>query len=92
MTVVWLGQSVRPLAVKLVFISNWFFGAHNLWKDTLLSLDTGSRALGLPHLDMPDFVDSPWEALHFLRSGWGGIGEVVGAGGGEMGNCSWYVK
>lgn len=45
----------------------------SLWRDTLLSRDTGL----LPQLDMPDFVDSPREALLFLRSGLGFGGEMV---------------
>ena len=51
---------------------NWLFGAHSLWGDTLLSLDTGERGLILPQLSIPDFIDSPTEALPLLRSESGG--------------------
>ena len=43
--------------------------------DALLGLDAGERGLVLPQLK--GFVDSPWEALPFLR-----LGDVEGAGGG----------
>ena len=44
----------------------------------MLKLSTVGKVLVLPQLDMPDFVDLPWEALAFLRSEWsfGGTGEV----------------
>lgn len=48
---------------------NWLFVAHFLWRDTLLSLDTVGRDLILPQSDVPDFVDSQWEALPSLRRG-----------------------
>ena len=35
----------------------------------MLSLDIEGRALVLLQSDVPDFVDSPWEALPSLRSG-----------------------
>lgn len=41
------------------------------------------------------FVDSPWEALTFLRTGWGpGLGEVMKEleQGREGELCSWYIK
>lgn len=54
----------------------WLFGAHSFWWDALLNLDAGGSGLVLPQLDMPDFVDSSWEAI--LRSEWGmGGGRVV---------------
>ena len=37
----------------------------------MLNLDIGGRVLVLPQRDMPDFVDSPWKASPFLRSGLG---------------------
>lgn len=44
----------------------------------------GRRDLVLPHLNVPGFVDSPWETLLFRRSGWGQVGgRCTGAGGGE---------
>ena len=68
-TVVRLGQSVEPLAVGPGFNpSAWTGGAHSLWRDTLLNLDIGERVL--PQSEVSDFVDSLWEALPFLRSGW----------------------
>ena len=52
---------------------NWLSGAHFLWRDTLLSLDTGG--LGLPQLGMPDIVDSLMEAFPTVRTELGnGIG------------------
>ena len=36
----------------------------------LFSFDVGGRSFVLLHLNVPDFVDSPWEALPFGRSGW----------------------
>lgn len=36
-----------------------------------LSLDAGVRGLVLYQLDVPDFIDSPREALPFLGSRWG---------------------
>lgn len=38
----------------------------------MLSLDPGGRSLVLPQLNVLCFVDSPWEALPFRRSGLGG--------------------
>ena len=40
----------------------------------MLSLNAGGRDVVLPQLNVPGFVDSPWETLPFLRSGWGWIG------------------
>ena len=51
---------------------NWLFGAHSLWRDTLLSIGTGEEDLG----DLGDFVDSPWEAVPSLKSE--GKGRSVG--------------
>lgn len=46
---------------------NWLFGAHFLYRDTLLSLDTGRRAWTMPQCsDGADFIDSPWEAIPSL--------------------------
>lgn len=60
------------------------------------SLDAGGRNLFLPQLAMPGFVDAPWEALPFPRSGWrdGGRGrkEVRGRKGRRGGRRNWYVK
>lgn len=44
------------------------------------------RVLVLPQLNVSVFVDSLWEALPFLRSGWGWIGweGEVGGEGAEM--------
>lgn len=72
---------------------NWLFGSHPLWWDTLLILDTAGRGLVLPQLGLPDFVDSPREVLHPLRSGWGwSQGEVAGQERGERGTWGWYIK
>lgn len=38
-------------------------------------LDAVGRGLLLPQLIVPGFVDSPWEALLFLGSGWQVDGE-----------------
>ena len=46
---------------------NWLFGVHSFWRDTLLGLDI----VVLPQSDLPDFIDSSWEASASLRSGWG---------------------
>ena len=86
-TVVWLGQT-ESLAVRPGFIPTalyWIFGAHFLWRDTLLSLDIVGRALVLPQSNVIDFVDFPWKTLPSLRSGWGvgWGGKVKGTGGGE---------
>lgn len=59
------------------------FGAHSLWRDTLHSLDTGSRALVLPKC--ANFVDSPLEDLPSLRYGLGWAEENVGGVGREEG-------
>lgn len=48
-----------------------------LKNDLLLSLAARGRSLVLPQLDIPGFVDSPWEAYPF----WGVDG---GLGGGEQ--------
>lgn len=41
-----------------------------LKNDFLLSLEARGRSLVLPQLNIPGFVDSLWEALHFMRSIW----------------------
>lgn len=47
---------------------SWLFGAHFLYRDTLLSLDTGRRAWVRHQCsDGIDFIDSPWETIHSLR-------------------------
>ena len=58
------GTGIYPWCVS------WLFGANSLWWDTLLRLDAMVRVFVLSQLDMSDIVDSPWEALLFLRSGW----------------------
>lgn len=46
----------------------------------------GGRGLVFYQLAMPDFIDSSWEILPFLRSGlWGFHGEKVQEGGGGEG-------
>ena len=67
MTVVWLGLAVGPGFILVTWTGIW----SPFPIDGFLSLDTGGKDVVLPQLDMPDFVDSPWEALCFLRSGWG---------------------
>lgn len=72
----------------------WDFVAHSLWRVTLLSPDIVGRALVLPQNNVLDFVESPWEALLSLRSGWW---VEWGEGGGKErrgGNGNWdlYVK
>ena len=58
---------------------NWHLRTHSLWKDTLLNLDIAGRTVFLPQSDLLDFVDSPWDVLPFLRSGWAKwCGERVG--------------
>ena len=50
-TVVWLGQTARALAVAPGFIStacSGFLGTHFLWMDTLLSLDKVGKPWTLP--------------------------------------------
>lgn len=48
------------------------------------------RSLVLPQLNVPGFVDSPREALLYLRNGWGlGGGRLGGEG---MGNYDWFIK
>lgn len=78
MTVPWLGKAVGPLTVGPGFILSVLTGIWKplLWRNTLLSLDSSGRGLVLTQHNMADFVDSPWEALPFLRSRWGvGWGE-----------------
>lgn len=44
---------------------------------------------------MPDFVDSPWEALASLRRGWGIAGGVEGGKSRrrrKTGNWDWHAK
>ena len=48
---------------------NWLIGAHFLWWDTLLSLDTGGSGLVLSKLVCQTLP--PWETLHPLRSEYG---------------------
>lgn len=43
----------------------------------------GGQGFVLPQRDVPDFIDSSWEALPSLSSRWGGVGEKVGARGVE---------
>ena len=57
----------------------------------MLTLDAEGRSLFLLQLNVPDFVDSPWEALLFGKSGWG-VGCGVGKGEDERENCSCNVK
>ena len=70
----------------------WVFVAHSLWRDTLLSLDTGEEELGPVSSDVIDIVDSPWEASPSRRGGccmgWG-EGRRSGKTGGR-GN--WCIK
>ena len=52
---------------------SWLSEAHSWWWDALLSLNAGGmQGLVLPQLNVPGFVDSPLEALPFLRSEWEG--------------------
>lgn len=44
----------------------------------MLSLDAVERDLVLSQLEMPNFVDFPWEVFPFLMSGWGLVGGKVG--------------
>ena len=72
MIVLWLGQSLGATGSRTrIYLQckNWLFGAHVIWRDTLLSLDAEGRDLVLPQVDIANFVDSSWEALSFLRSG-----------------------
>lgn len=50
---------------------SWLFGAQSLWWDGLISLDAGrwrgGGSLVLPELDVPGFINFPWEGLPFLR-------------------------
>lgn len=43
------------------------------------------RPLVLPQSKVPEFVDSPWEVLPSLRSGWGWRGRKEGVAGGGKG-------
>ena len=62
----------------------WLFRTYSLWRDTLLSLDLMGRTLFLPQTNVLGFVDSPWEALSSLRSGWiVGVRKVEGRGEGQ---------
>lgn len=61
-----------------------FFGVHSPWRVNLLNLDTGGKGLVLHQLDMPNFVDFPWDALPLLRNSSGELrGILGGVGGGE---------
>ena len=51
----------------------------------MVSLDTGERDQVLPQLDVSGVINSPWEALPFLRSKWGCGGVKVGGEGEGMG-------
>lgn len=69
----------------------WFFGAHSLWLDILLSFDTGGSGLVLPQISMSDLIDSTRKVLPPMRSGWGmecGGNEKVGKEEGR-GNWGW---
>ena len=67
----------------------WLFGAHSLWRDTLLSLDIEGRTLVLPQSDIQYFVDSPWEALPSWRRGWGVRGKESGGDRKRGGSGNW---
>lgn len=71
----------------------WLVGAISIWWDALLSLDAGGWVLVLAQLNMSGFVDSPWEVLPFLKSGWR---NTLGEGGDRRSrgreNCGWYIK
>lgn len=41
----------------------------------MLSLNAGRRGWVLPHLNVPDFVDSPWEKWMGRAGGEAGVGE-----------------
>ena len=64
---VWLEKSLWSLAVGPGLIPtacSGFLEPILFWKDTLLGLNIEGRALvPPPQSDVPDFVDSPWEAL-----------------------------
>lgn len=49
-------------------------------RNALLSLDGKRRRLVLPQLNVPGFVNSPWEALYFWRIGWGWVRDMRGRG------------
>lgn len=70
---------------------NWFFEAHSLWRDILLSIDT---SLGPASSDPTDFVDSLWETSSSLRSrwGWGGSEGKGSRRRGGRGKWDWYTK
>lgn len=58
---------------------NQLFEISLLRWDTLLSLDAGGSGLILPQMNVPGFIDFPWEALYFGRSRWKvGCGRVGG--------------
>lgn len=40
----------------------------------MFSLNAGGRGLILPQLNVPEFVDSPWEPLTIQGNGWGWAG------------------
>ena len=80
LTVVWLGQTARPLAVVPGFNPTAFtdyLGACSLWMDALFGLDIVGKAVDL----FPKQC-----ALHSLMSRWG-----WGDGGNER-NWDCYVK
>lgn len=58
------GTRVYPYCV------NWLFEAHSLWRESLLGLDSGGGGLVPASNKVPEFFDSPWEALPTLRNGW----------------------
>ena len=60
-----------PWNQYLSLVNKLVFGAHSLWRDTLLSLDTTGEGYGPASSDVTDFVESPWEVSCPLRSGWG---------------------
>lgn len=87
---------VGPLSVKPGSITNAWSGFLKPTPNggmSFLNLMLLGRCLVLPQRNVQGLVDSPWEALPFLRSGWCKLG-----GGGwnrrmeERKNCSWYIK
>lgn len=83
------GLFMGPLAVEPGSIpTEWLTLSPFHWWDVLVSLDVGKGVwLVLPALNAPGFIDSPWEALPFLRSGWGWVRKK-----GRRGKLWWYVK
>lgn len=85
--VTWAVCGATSNGIKIYpYYKNWLFEAHSLWRDTLLSLDTGGRSLVLPQSDVTDSVDLPWESFPSGRvdGGWGGdkVRRVGGKAGG----------